>query len=166
MLQTLRYEDEIKDSDKVFADIAQGKLREDLVGMAKDLITSKTKPFDASAYKNHYAQALRDLVKDKLDNHGAVDVGDDETRPKSNVLDFMEALKRSVSGGHDESGQDERDHDETGGDVSEPVKPSGKKARPAAAPLKKTVSAAERKKAPASKKAAPKKTVPRRRAQG
>lgn len=161
VLQTLRYEDEIKDSDKVFSDIPESKLRKDLVDMAKDLIQSKSQPFDAGHYKNHYAEALRDLVKEKLENHGAVDVGEDEAKPKSNVLDFMEALKRSVAGGGRESGDAEAPAPAR---KSPPAKAAAKpaaKSKPARTSGKTSAKAAPRGNARPAKKPAP-----RRRATG
>ncbi|MDX2263686.1 MAG: Ku protein [Hyphomicrobiales bacterium] len=97
LLETLRYEEEIKEADDVFADIGSGKLRSDLIDMAADLIERKSAPFDAGAYKNHYAAALRDLVQSKVKGGEAVAVGDEEEGKPGTVLDFMEALRRSVA---------------------------------------------------------------------
>ncbi|MBC8048640.1 MAG: Ku protein [Chitinophagales bacterium] len=97
LLETLRYEEEIKESDDVFEGIGAGKLRSDLVDMAKDLIARKSAPFDASAYKNHYAEALRELVQSKLKGGKTVAVDAGDGAPAGAVIDFMEALRRSVA---------------------------------------------------------------------
>jgi DNA end-binding protein Ku len=97
MIETLRYAEEIKDADKVFEDIGSSRLRQDLIHMAKDLISQRASPFDPAAYKNHYAEALRDLVKSKLKGGKSVEVGEDELdEERGKVIDFTEALKRSV----------------------------------------------------------------------
>jgi DNA end-binding protein Ku len=64
--------------------------------MAKDLIDQRSAPFDAAAYKNHYAEALRQLVNSKMKG-GKVAVGEEEAEPAGGkVIDFTEALKRSL----------------------------------------------------------------------
>ena len=97
MIETLRYAEEIKDADKIFEDIGSSRLRQDLIHMAKDLIHQRASPFDPAAYKNHYAEALRDLVKSKLKGGKSVEVGEEELdEERGKVIDFTEALKRSV----------------------------------------------------------------------
>jgi len=99
LLETLRYAEEIKEADEVFSDLGDGRLPGDLVDMAKSLIASRSEPFDPSKYENHYAKALRDLVEEKVRSGKAVAVGDDRARDEGpKVIDFMEALKRSVAG--------------------------------------------------------------------
>ncbi len=97
MLETLRYAEEIKDADKIFSGIGASRLRQDLISMAKDLIRQRASPFDPAAYKNHYAEALRELVRSKLKGGKSVEIGEDELdQGKGKVIDFTEALKRSV----------------------------------------------------------------------
>lgn len=97
MLDTLRYAEEIKDADKIFSDIGTSRLRQDLISMAKDLIRQRASPFDPAAYKNHYAEALRELVRSKVKGGRAVEVDEEELeQAKGKVIDFTEALKRSV----------------------------------------------------------------------
>jgi DNA end-binding protein Ku len=98
LLETLRYDEEVKEADDVFADIGKGELRADMVEMAKDLIARKSASFDPDRYQNHYARALRDLVKEKIAKGGQVAVGEDEVDKPGTVVDFMEALRRSVAG--------------------------------------------------------------------
>jgi len=96
MLETLRYASEIKDADAIFEGIGHGRLRQDLIEMAKDLIDQRSAPFDAAAYKNHYAEALRQLVNSKMKG-GKVAVGEEQAEPAGGkVIDFTEALKRSL----------------------------------------------------------------------
>ena len=67
-----------------------------MMEMAADLIERRTETFDPSKYKNHYAQALRELVDSKLTKGQIMAVEDDE-QPAGKVIDFMDALKRSVA---------------------------------------------------------------------
>jgi DNA end-binding protein Ku len=96
MLEVLHYADEIKDADSVFEGIGHGRLRQDLIEMAKDLIEQRAASFDASAYKNHYAEALRQLVNSKLKGGKQVAVGEEKEAAGGKVIDFTEALKRSL----------------------------------------------------------------------
>ncbi len=95
-LDTLRYESELKDADDIFSGIGREKPREDMVQMAEDLIERRSEPFDAAKFRNHYAEALRALVKAKLGRGETVPV-EEQVEPGAKVLDFMEALKRSVA---------------------------------------------------------------------
>lgn len=96
VLDTLRYESELKNADEIFSSIGREKPREDMVQMAEDLIERRSEPFDAAKFRNHYAEALRDLVKAKLGRGETVPV-EEQAEPGAKVLDFMEALKRSVA---------------------------------------------------------------------
>ena len=99
LLETLRYEQEIKEADDVFSGIGEGKLRGDMVKMAKSLIAEHAGTFDPAKYRNHYTEALRELVQARLKKDGAVAVDDEDEAPKTGqVVDFMEALKRSLKG--------------------------------------------------------------------
>lgn len=144
LLETLRYEQEIKDADDVFTDIGEGKLRADMVTMAKSLIKEHSHKFDPTQYKNHYTEALRAFVNERLKTGKTVAVGDTDETPKTGqVVDFMEALKRSLKGADAKTTQDALQQDNA---------PTGKAAK--AGGTKKTAS----KRATASKsKPAPKK---------
>jgi DNA end-binding protein Ku len=96
MLDTLRYESELRDAGEIFSAIGREKPRKDMVQMAEDLIERRSEPFDPARFRNHYAEALRDLVKAKLGRRETVAV-EEQVEPGAKVLDFMEALKRSVA---------------------------------------------------------------------
>ena len=99
LLVTMRYVDEIREAEEVFANLGRDKLPPDLVNMAKTLIESRAEPFDPARYENHYAKALRDLVEEKVRSGKAVAVGDERERDSgARVVDFMEALRHSVAG--------------------------------------------------------------------
>ena len=98
VLQTLRYESELKNAAEIFSGVGREKPRADMVRMAEELIDSRMAAFDPEKFKNHYAAALRELVEAKLSKGLSVPV-EEERAPGAKVLDFMEALKRSVSAG-------------------------------------------------------------------
>ncbi len=67
-----------------------------MIDLAVQLIEKKSGPFNPTKFQDHYATALRELVQDKLKGHKIIAPHED-ARPKgSNVVDLMEALKRSI----------------------------------------------------------------------
>ena len=96
-LETLRYANEVRDADEIFEGIGTSKLRPELIEMAKQLIEERARKFDPSEFKNHYAEALRALVKDKVAGGLSTEVlGGDDEPSGGTVIDFMEALRRST----------------------------------------------------------------------
>ena len=97
LLETMRYPNELRKSDAVFDDIPHTKPEKDLVDLAKELIDRKSGPFDPAAFKDHYGDALRALVEEKRKHGKIVDDEEEEKSPgKGNVIDLMEALRKSV----------------------------------------------------------------------
>ena len=95
VMEMLRYAGELKDPADYFDEVPTAKPDKEMVDLAVQLIEKKSEPFDAMKYQDHYATALRELVQDKL--KGRKIVAPHEDRPQgSNVVDLMEALKRSV----------------------------------------------------------------------
>lgn len=96
LVETLRYGTELRAADGYFADIPDRKEDEEMVALATELIRRKTRPFDPSAFKDSYAEALRQLVERKREGHAIVATGEEERRPPGKVINLIEALKRSV----------------------------------------------------------------------
>lgn len=99
LLETLRYADEIRDADPMFATIEDEKTDKDLLEVATQLISRKTAPFKAEAFQDHYDAALRDLIEKKRKNRKTprASVSDEPERPTGeNVVDLMAALKESL----------------------------------------------------------------------
>ena len=99
LLETLRYADEIRDADPLFADIQDAKVDTDLLDVALALIDRKTAPFRAEAFKDHYTEALRALVEAKRANKKTPRVTTDDSAPAptDNVIDLLAALKQSLA---------------------------------------------------------------------
>ncbi|MCD7058657.1 non-homologous end joining protein Ku [Pelagibacterium xiamenense] len=109
LLETLHYEDEIRESEKFFSDIPEKKAEKDLLDVATELIERKTAAFDASTYRDHYREALREVIDTKLKSRGKKKVSTRKERETGgegeNVIDLMSALKSSLekSGGKSRS---------------------------------------------------------------
>ncbi|QIG46322.1 Ku protein [Nordella sp. HKS 07] len=100
LLETLRYADELKKSDKVFSHVPGKRPAKEMVELATELIERKSGPFKPTAFKDHYGAALKALVAEKRKHGTVTDAEEDEApRPKGdNVIDLMEALKKSIGG--------------------------------------------------------------------
>ncbi|MBK1867256.1 Ku protein [Taklimakanibacter albus] len=100
LLETLRYADELKKSDKAFSHVPAKRPAKDMIELATELIERKSGPFKPAAFKDHYGDALKALVAEKRKRGKVTDVEEDETpRPKGdNVIDLMDALKKSIGG--------------------------------------------------------------------
>lgn len=95
----LRYADELRQSGDFFDEVPKAKPDKEMVDLAVELIGRKSSKFDASKFQDHYATALKALIQDKLKGRRIV-AHAEESRPKgANVVDLMEALRRSVGGG-------------------------------------------------------------------
>lgn len=97
LLETLRYADEVRDSDAVFDGIPEVKTDKDMLSLAAELIERKSAPFEPEVFKSQYFKALRDLIEEKREA-GRVTAGDSKPGigKGGQVINLMEALKKSV----------------------------------------------------------------------
>jgi len=101
VLETLRYEDEVRKAQTYFKDIPSAKPAKEMLALAGSLIDQKTAPFDAGEFHDRYVDALKKLVEKKAKSKGKKvleDVEEPSNGGKSNVIDLMAALKQSVGG--------------------------------------------------------------------
>lgn len=99
VLETLRYEDEVRRAQTFFKDIPTSKPAKEMLDLAKTLIEKKTAPFDAGKFEDRYVEALHKLIEKKAKAKGKKileDVEEPASASGSNVIDLMAALKRSV----------------------------------------------------------------------
>ncbi len=97
LLETLRYADEVKKPDTAFEELPAKKVDADLVELAQELIDKKSGDFHPEKFKDTYTVALRELIKAKQENRPPREI--EEAPLASNVINLMDALKRSVKGG-------------------------------------------------------------------
>lgn len=94
LLETLRYEDEVREASKFYDVLSKSKVDEDKLELAETLIDKKTKPFDPSLFSDHYREALRELIDAKLEQRTPHVAQEEET--DKTVVNLMDALRRSV----------------------------------------------------------------------
>ena len=126
---TLRTYDEVKKPETLFDDIPEVKLDKGMVDIAARIIEQQEGDFDPTGFKDRYEEALRELIKEKEKGVGRVVHAD--APEDTNVVDLMEALRRSLG---DKGGK-------AGARKTAAKKPAAKKAAPkkaaAKAPAKK-----------------------------
>lgn len=98
MIETLRFDDELRQSEAYFDSISDAKSDKGLVDLAEELIKRQSGPFRPEAFSDRYSSALEDLVKAKIKGRKAVSI-EAEERPEERggeVVDLMDALKKSL----------------------------------------------------------------------
>ncbi len=103
IIETLRYADELQNSEQFFSAVPGAKPEKELLSLATELIERKAKPFDAKVFKNQYDIALRELIDAKMEHRKPQDI--EERQLGAKVINLMDALKRSVKGGGAASGK-------------------------------------------------------------
>lgn len=104
MMETLRYADEVKKPETAFNNIEAASPDKDLLELGEELIRKKSGKFQPEKFKDAYTVALRELIAAKREKRAPKAI--EEAAPASNVINLMEALKRSVRG--DASVQNDR----------------------------------------------------------
>lgn len=90
IIETMYFLEEIKAVPKPFVNVEvnQGEFE-----MAKMLINNMTEEFKPELYKDTYTERVKEAIQQKINGQEIVE---EKPQPKSNVIDLMEALKRSV----------------------------------------------------------------------
>jgi len=102
VMETIRYADEVKKADTAFDDIADGAPDKELLELGEELIKKKSGKFHPEKFKDAYTTALRELIDAKVEKRAPKAI--EEAAPASNVINLMDALKRSVRGDSSRSG--------------------------------------------------------------
>jgi DNA end-binding protein Ku len=91
----LRYPYEVRSADEYFDEIQDVKVTKDMLDLAKHIVNQKSGRFEPEKFEDHYETALVDLINQKRAGKPITP----KERPKGeNVVDLMEALRRSVGG--------------------------------------------------------------------
>jgi DNA end-binding protein Ku len=91
----LRYPYEVRSEGEYFDEIQDVKVTKDMLDLARHIVNSKSGQFQPDRFEDHYEAALIDLINQKRAGKAITP----KERPKGeNVVDLMEALRRSVGG--------------------------------------------------------------------
>jgi DNA end-binding protein Ku len=92
----LRYPYEVRDPQEYFDDIQDVKVTKDMLDLARHIVEQKAGRFEPDKFEDQYETALVDLINQKRAGKPITA----KERPRGdNVVDLMEALRRSVGGG-------------------------------------------------------------------
>jgi DNA end-binding protein Ku len=92
----LRYPYEVRDEKEYFDDIQDVKVTKDMLDLAKHIVNQKAADFDPEKFEDHYEEALTELINAKRSGRTI----SAKPRPRGeNVVDLMDALKKSIAGG-------------------------------------------------------------------
>jgi DNA end-binding protein Ku len=78
-----------------FDEIQDIKVTKDMLDLAKHIVNQKSGRFEPEKFEDHYEDALIDLINQK---RAGKPITPKERPAASNVVDLMEALRRSVGG--------------------------------------------------------------------
>ena len=91
----LRYPYEVRSEDEYFDEIQDVKVTKDMLDLARHIVNQKSGHFEPGKFEDQYETALVDLINQKRSGKPITP----KDRPRGdNVVDLMEALKRSVGG--------------------------------------------------------------------
>jgi DNA end-binding protein Ku len=96
LAETLRYADEVRASDEIFADIPDVRIDPEMTNLAEELIERRSGPFKPDAFSSGYRDALRDLIEEKQKKGTITAKPAAKTADSGKVVDLMEALRRSL----------------------------------------------------------------------
>ncbi len=92
----LRYKPEVRNEDSYFDEIPATRVPADMLQLAEHILDQKKGHFDPGQFEDRYEDALTALIKAKRAGKEAPKV---EAPKPSNVINLMDALRRSVKGG-------------------------------------------------------------------
>jgi DNA end-binding protein Ku len=89
----LRYPYEVRSENEYFDEIQDVKITKDMLDLAKHIVNQKSGRFEPAKFEDHYETALVDLINRK---RAGKPLTKKERPAGSNVVDLMDALRRSV----------------------------------------------------------------------
>jgi DNA end-binding protein Ku len=96
----LRYPYEVRSEEEYFDEIQDVKVTKDMLDLARHIVNQKSGRFEPDKFEDHYETALVDLINSKRSGKPITP----KERPRGeNVVDLMDALRKSVGGAPGES---------------------------------------------------------------
>src|SRR3954464_141534 len=92
---TLRYAYEVRNASEYFDEIPTTKIPKDMLQLAEHILESKAGDFDPASFVDRYEEAVVEMLKHK--QAGAPVSKQKKAAPTSNVVNLMDALRRSVA---------------------------------------------------------------------
>src|SRR5258707_6346794 len=93
----LRYPYEVRSETDYFDDIQDVKITKDMLDLAKHIVEQKSGSFEPDQFEDRYESALIELINQK--RNGLPAAAKSPPKTGGNVINLMDALKRSLAGG-------------------------------------------------------------------
>lgn len=97
---TLAFDYEVRSAKEAFDEIADIKIKGEMLELAEHIITTKGGTFDPADFDDRYEAALADLVKAKMEGKK---IQARKPPERGKVIDLMEALRKSAGSMHEKS---------------------------------------------------------------
>ncbi|MBE0596689.1 MAG: Ku protein [Desulfuromonadales bacterium] len=94
LLTTLHYNPEVRSAAPYFAEIKDAAVNPEELQLARQLIETRSRPFRPEEFTDRYEEALQQTIRSRIEGREPEVV---EVPEVGRVVDFMEALKRSVA---------------------------------------------------------------------
>jgi DNA end-binding protein Ku len=93
---TLHYAYEVRKADDYFDDIPDVTIAPDMLQLAKHIVDQKEGEFEPDSFRDHYEEALIEVIKKKQAHEPVRKSADRPSAPK-NVVNLLDALRRSLA---------------------------------------------------------------------
>jgi DNA end-binding protein Ku len=103
MAYTLRYSNELRNEREYFQDLQKVEINAESLELAETLIAKKSTKLDLSKFEDGYEVAVKELVQAKVNNQPVPK--DEVEQPRGNVVNLMDALRKSLGGADSVSGK-------------------------------------------------------------
>jgi DNA end-binding protein Ku len=95
----LRYPYEIRDENEYFDDIQEVKVTKEMLDLARHIVETKSADFEPDKFEDRYENALVELLNQKRKGEPVRTAF--KARDTGNVINLMDALRKSLDGGGD-----------------------------------------------------------------
>ena len=92
---TLRYANEVRNAGEYFDEIPDSKVSKEMLELAEHILKSKAADFDPATFVDRYEEAVVEMLKSK--QAGVPAAKQKSAAPASNVVNLMDALRRSIA---------------------------------------------------------------------
>ncbi len=133
---TLRYPYELRDPKEYFDDLPTVKVAPDMLKLAQHILETKEADFDPTQFVDHYEEAVVEMLQKK--QAGLATPKGKASEPPRNVINLMDALKKSVASDKGARPQAKRSKKRIEGQREMLLPIAGKKGKEAAKPVART----------------------------
>jgi len=133
---TLRYPYELRDPKEYFDDLPNVKVAPDMLKLAQHILETKEADFDPSQFVDHYEEAVVEMLQKK--QAGLAMPKGKASEPPRNVINLMDALRKSVAADRGARPQAKKGKKRIEGQREMLLPITGKKGKEAAKPVART----------------------------